>query len=99
MKKDLKSVVQTVAKFVGYDLESEVVDRIVQQSTFNSMKSNSSANYSWQNKDRKSGSKAFIRKGLIGDWMNHFSEEQSTRFDAEYYKQMAGSGLRFDFCQ
>uniref|UniRef100_A0A1X7T1I4 Sulfotransferase domain-containing protein n=1 Tax=Amphimedon queenslandica TaxID=400682 RepID=A0A1X7T1I4_AMPQE len=36
-------------------------------------------------------------KGVIGDWKNHFSDEQSARFDAEYTKRMSGSGLVFEF--
>ena len=99
MKKDLRAAVKTVAEFMGYNLAPAVLESICEQSTFSSMKKNPSANYSWQDKDRREGSNAFIRKGLVGDWMNHFSEEQSTQFDAEYYKRMAGSGLRFNFSQ
>ena len=97
MKQDLRKVVERVALFMGYSLSTQVLDSITDQSTFSSMKNNPSANYSWQNKDRKDGSVGFIRKGQIGDWVNHFSEDQLSRFDAEYYRKMAGSGLSFDF--
>ena len=99
MKQDLRAVVEKVANFMGCSLTPAVLESITEQSTFSSMKKNPSANYSWQDKDRRDGTDAFIRKGLVGDWMNHFSEEQSQEFDAEYYKRMAGSGLRFNFSQ
>ena len=46
------------------------------------MKNNPSVNYEW-NKAlglfKKDGE--FFRKGKIGDWLNHFSPKQSSRFD------------------
>ena len=39
----------------------------------------------------------FMRKGVVGDWKNHFTEEQSAMFDALYSEKMKGSGLDFDF--
>ncbi|XP_072018971.1 sulfotransferase 1A3-like isoform X2 [Amphiura filiformis] len=39
----------------------------------------------------------FMRKGKIGDWKNYFSDEQSSRLDAQYKVKMEGSGLTFDF--
>ena len=99
MKQNLREVVERVAVFMGYRLTPEVLSSITKQSTFSSMKDNPSANYSWQNKDRNDGSVTFIRKGQVGDWVNHFSNEQLKRFDAEYYRRIAGTGLSFDFSQ
>jgi hypothetical protein len=43
----------------------------------------------------KEDSTPFLRKGIIGDWRNHFTNEQSLRLNEEYMKRMDGSGLEF----
>lgn len=35
--------------------------------------------------------------GIVGDWKQHFTQEQSTKFDELFKQKMAGSGLDFDF--
>ncbi len=36
-----------------------------------------------------------MRKGVIGDWKNYFTEEQSAHVDK--LERLSGSGLQFDF--
>ncbi len=38
-----------------------------------------------------------MRKGIIGDWRNVFSPEQSAMMDAVVEEKMKGSGLVFDY--
>ena len=38
-----------------------------------------------------------LRKGIVGDWRNHFTTEQNAEFDAIYAEMMKGSGLDFGF--
>ena len=33
--------------------------------------------------------------GEVGDWNNHFTQEQSRVFDEDYEKQMKGSNIPF----
>ena len=40
---------------------------------------------------------SFMRKGSVGDWRNHFTDEQSARMDTEITRKLSGSGLQFDF--
>ena len=95
MKENLKGAVETVAQFMGYNLTPTVVELICEQSSYSSMKENPAVNYSWTKANE--GSQPFIRKGVVGDWRNHFSEEQSARLDAEYTTRLAGTGLEFRF--
>ena len=44
------------------------------------MKVNSKANYEWF-KDWGFVQKSFMRKGQIGDWLNHFDVQQSIKYD------------------
>ena len=100
LKKDLSGSVKTIAQFMGYSLDDGMIDKITRQSTFDSMKDNPLATYDSLPEAPEvtiNGSTPFIRKGVIGDWKNHFSDEQSARFDAEYTKRMSGSGLVFEF--
>ena len=38
-----------------------------------------------------------VTQGMVGDWKNHFSAEESARFDQKYRERMAGTGLEFEF--
>ena len=96
MKRDLPHTVRQVSEFLGYPLSPAVVDKISKQTSFENMKENPLANYHWDNQ-RREGAEPFLRKGAIGDWKTHFSEEQSARLEAEYTKKMAGSGLDFTY--
>ncbi|GFX99601.1 sult1d1 [Trichonephila clavipes] len=35
----------------------------------------------------------FIRKGIIGDWRNHFSEDQSKRMDQKFAERTKGTDI------
>ncbi|XP_071484121.1 sulfotransferase 1C2-like [Diadema antillarum] len=111
MKKDLGAAVKQIAQFMGKSFSDDVIDRIVEASTFSAMKKSKSANpdsviASVKNVTKKEETKksemkksegSFMRKGAIGDWKNYFSAEQNRRFDELYAKEMAGSGLELQF--
>lgn len=93
MLQDSPGAIQKIARFIGKELPPEIVELIVKQTTFNAMKKDEKANYSWINWIKGD----FIRKGEVGDWKNYFTEEQNKRFDSLYAEKMAGSGLEFEF--
>ena len=101
MKTDPLTAIRTVANFIGIEnLTDELLQKVLQQSSFNSMKKDSSSNYTWifgPDKLHSQRSTPFIRKGEIGGWKEHFSGEQSQRFDEIYEKQMSGIDLFFKF--
>jgi hypothetical protein len=35
----------------------------------------------------------FLRKGVVGDWRNHFTAEQDVRFKAVWEQKMGGTAL------
>nr|XP_045009823.1 amine sulfotransferase-like [Jaculus jaculus] len=98
MKKDLRGSVLKICHFLEKDLSAEDVDAVVKQAAFQNMKSDSRANYEdiIQNEigTRNSEGK-FLRKGTIGDWKNHFTVEQSERFDRIFLKNMKDIPLKF----
>ena len=89
---DHHGAVKKIAEFMGYDLKEEVIDVIVEKSTFHNMKENPT----WiedAKKIEKPDAPGFFRNGVFGDWKNHFTPEQNAEFDAVYAEKMKGSEL------
>nr|XP_043902147.1 amine sulfotransferase-like [Solea senegalensis] len=86
--KDLRGEVVKLCAFLGKDLTDEAIDRIVDMSTFKSMKNNTTANY----KDlieKGRYKEETMRKGVAGDWKNHFTVAQNERFDRVFKEKMS----------
>ena len=99
MKKDLASAVAQIATFMGYSLTDDIIKSIAEATTFDKMKDNPAASkkHTFDAEFNKDGSVSFIRKGEVGDWKNHLSEEQSAKIDALVEKHLAGTGLVFQY--
>ena len=99
MHKDHPGAVRAMAEFIGVDLKPDVVDKIVKESTFDRMKANPNTNFSFVPPTMFAIKEInpFVRKGIVGDWKNHFTAEQSAKFDAVYQQKVNGTGLSFDF--
>ena len=81
MKRDPYTAISNVGSFLGFQLSEHAIQKIVEQTSFEKMKLNHTANKSWMDEYRKSGAPLFMHKGVIGDWKNYFSNEQSIRID------------------
>lgn len=99
MKKDPALAVTQIATFMGYSLTDETIKTIAEATTFDKMKANPGAakKLTFDAAFNKDGSSSFLRKGVIGDWKNHLSEEQSAKIDALVEKVLAGTGLVFQY--
>ena len=99
MKKDLTLAVTQIATFMGYSLTDDAIKNIVDATTFDKMKNNpvASRKLTFDAEFHKDGSSSFIRKGIVGDWKNHLSEEQSAKIDALVEEHLAGTGLVFQY--
>ncbi len=98
MKINLRDSVEKVMKFIGYKLDSDTIDSVVRQSSFEYMRDNPATNFSKNSLfARKEGCVPFIRKGVVGDWKSHYSMSQSQRIDDKYKIRMADSDLSFEF--
>ena len=96
VKQDLRGTTKTVAKFMEHSLKPEIIDEIVKQSTFESMRVNPTVNF-FSEYQYPNATTSFVRKGIVGDWKNHFTPEQNAEFDRVYAEKMKGSGLDFNF--
>ena len=98
MKKDLKQAVTDIASFIGANnLSSEVIGKIADLTSFDKMKKDNTANYSWSEMQQKENVPSFMRKGVVGDWKNYLTEEQSAEIDAMCAERLEGTGLEFEF--
>ncbi|CAH1244935.1 SULT2B1 [Branchiostoma lanceolatum] len=89
LKKDFRSSVKTIAAFLEKELTDEDLDRLLTSYSVESMRKTLAKSNGWR--------KNIVRKGVVGDWKNHFSAEESAKFDQRYRERMAGSGLEFEF--
>ena len=95
MKKDPKGSIARCAAFYGQSLSDEVLQQIVEASSFDVMKDNPLSNMS--NIPVYDYSKGpFMRKGVVGDWKNYFTQEQSDYVDKHYCEKAAKEGLHFE---
>ncbi|KAF0311185.1 Amine sulfotransferase [Amphibalanus amphitrite] len=83
MHQDRGSVVRKVADFLGVSLSDADVDDIAKNTSFEVMKANPDTNFrQWEDNGLVSGTEegTFMRKGVVGDWRNYFTEEESEAF-------------------
>lgn len=88
--------VKRIMRYLDLSISDDVIDRIVELTSFKNMKENPMANYSCIPAPIFDHSiSPFMRKGEVGDWKNHFTPEQSKRFDEDYKEQMKDVDIPF----
>uniref|UniRef100_A0A8C6GIH0 Sulfotransferase n=1 Tax=Mus spicilegus TaxID=10103 RepID=A0A8C6GIH0_MUSSI len=96
MKEDIRREVVKLIEFLERKPSAELVDRIVQHTSFQEMKNNPSTNYTMMPEEMMNQKVSpFMRKGIIGDWKNHFPEALKERFDEHYKQQMKDCTVKF----
>lgn len=96
MLDDLEGAIVKVATHLGKDIAPDLVKKIAERTSFKSMKRNDSLNYMKVDVMKQEIS-PFMRKGELGDWVSHFSKEQSDYIDTLCEKYFAPEGLFFKF--
>jgi len=95
MKKDLQKVVTEVASFMGKTLTDEQMNRLLDTVDIKSMRKNKFVNKETEIPGK--GDRQFIRKGVVGDWKNHFSPESSAEWDQWIAVEFQGTGIQAAF--
>ncbi|XP_040901371.1 sulfotransferase family 2, cytosolic sulfotransferase 3 isoform X2 [Toxotes jaculatrix] len=94
MVQDLPAALRRISDFLGSNLSEETVQKIAEHCSFNTMKANNMSNFSLVPKQYMDSNKSpFFRKGVSGDWKNHFSSEQLARFISVIRKEMEGESF------
>ncbi|XP_051936723.1 sulfotransferase 6B1-like [Hippocampus zosterae] len=86
LKQDLAESVRHISSFLDVEMSDAQVQLVSDGSTFAAMKGISQMSHGPMGN-------IFFRKGEIGDWRNHFSEEQSRKMDRAFSKHLAGTRL------
>ncbi|XP_078596432.1 sulfotransferase 1A1-like [Branchiostoma floridae x Branchiostoma japonicum] len=97
MKKDFPAAIRLIAAFLGRQLTEPGVQLIASHCSFDSMKSNPMTNGSKVPMVFNNDKSHFLRKGVVGDWINHFTVAQDRAFDSHYLRTVAVRGMEFQF--
>ncbi|KAL3847258.1 hypothetical protein ACJMK2_018179 [Sinanodonta woodiana] len=94
MQRDLKQCILKLCEFLNKPLGENLVDKIVQHCSFESMSMNPMTNhldvYSINSKISPQ-----LRKGIVGDWKSHFTVSQNELFDKIYEEKMGDLNIPF----
>ncbi|XP_037372803.2 sulfotransferase 2B1 isoform X2 [Talpa occidentalis] len=91
LKQDLPGCLKRICQFLDRPLDEEALGSVIAHSTFEAMKANKMSNYTLLPTSLLDHSQGkFLRKGVCGDWKNHFTVAQSEAFDRVYREQMRG---------
>ncbi|KAM3923554.1 sulfotransferase 2B1-like [Leptodactylus fuscus] len=98
LSQDRRGTIKKICKFLDKELEEQAIDIVVEHSSFSSMKNNNMSNNSLvpdyimdiQNNH-------FMRKGIIGDWKNHFTQKQKEYMDKIYQEKMKDLDFKFSW--
>ena len=95
MVENLTNELKRIAIFLNYDLGEDKFKQILANSTVTSMQNNDKVNYTWVL--TKDPTMNFIRKGTVGDWMNHMSKEQSEEVEKYVEEQLVPLGAKIRY--
>ncbi|KAF0310248.1 Sulfotransferase 1C2 [Amphibalanus amphitrite] len=97
MKRDLKSQIRKVAKFLGKDFSEEQVTKLAEHLHIDNFKKNPYVNRENLKQDGVAYTDRtdFIRKGKTGDWKGAFTAEMNDKFDRWLEDKLKGTDLRF----
>ncbi|XP_071551016.1 luciferin sulfotransferase-like [Panulirus ornatus] len=97
MKEDLARVVREVAEFLGKEVDERKVAWLVHHCSFDEMSKNPAVNNEDLMGDGNEETKGikFMRKGEVGDWKNHLTEEQQRAFKEWTLKNLQDSDFPY----
>ena len=99
IKNDPKESIKKLAKFLGEDLSENVLDIIVEKTSFKFAKEAREAALKTdaQESSYREDISPFLRKGVVGDWKNYFSDEESEYMDRRYNETLKPLGINFQY--
>ncbi|BET01272.1 Sulfotransferase domain [Nesidiocoris tenuis] len=95
MKKDLRSVLKSVAEHLNVTIPADREDEVLDHLSFARMSKNPMVNFEAERKEMGKLDQHFIRKGETGQWKKTLSEELVTRFDSWSNSFLAGSDFPY----
>merc|ERR1719334_576886 len=89
LKEDMVPQLRKLAQFLGREYDDEFLVKIAEKTNLSYVKKHKDLGMH----DVLIKKEGLYRKGVIGDWKTHFTEEQSRRFDAIILRKMNGCSI------
>ncbi|KAK3731276.1 hypothetical protein RRG08_025818 [Elysia crispata] len=86
---DITGEIYRLAKFLGVEVDAPLVEQIVSETSFATMRQTKGAREIFGGV--RPSSPVMYRKGKVGDWKNWFTVAQSEQFNAVFDQEMAGT--------
>lgn len=87
MLEDTKAEMYKALNYLGYDIDESKLEETIQKFTFKKQT---------QRKPGEENKNSFLRKGIAGDWKNHFTKESAEMFDMYSGKTLISLGYEND---
>lgn len=95
MHKDLRRSIKKLCRFLGCPMYSNEVDKVEQHCKFAIMSQNVMVNYTLIPPEILDHEQSkFMRKGVVGDWKTHLTDEQNENFDKIFKERMVDCDLQ-----
>ncbi|XP_017265267.1 cytosolic sulfotransferase 2-like [Kryptolebias marmoratus] len=94
LSEDFDRELNRLCSFLGVSPSADSKKHVTEKVLFNNMKQNKMVNGS-TNEAFDFNVSAFIRKGNVGDWKNHFTVKQDEEFNEDYKRKMKNTDLHF----
>ncbi|XP_056383056.1 sulfotransferase 1 family member D1-like [Hyla sarda] len=96
LKENPKREIRKMLDFLEKEISDDILEKIVYHTSFDVMKTNDMVNYKTiPNEILDQSTTSFMRKGIAGDWKNHFTVAQNEKFDEDYKRKMSDTELHF----
>ena len=99
MKCNPETEITKIAEFLNITYTDEIIKNTIGKSSFSFMhksvneqkvRGQQSLPDEWQVEESKM---KFVRKGIVGDWRNHFNADQNQRLEKLFHEKFDGTGL------
>ncbi|CAH1774041.1 unnamed protein product [Owenia fusiformis] len=92
---DFQGCAKKIAKFLGQSYPIDFYQNLERACSIDKMRNNKALDPTIAHRTDKNSS--MFRKGVIGDWQNHFTVEQNKKFDAIYKTRMKDCDIPIRF--
>ncbi|XP_078000029.1 sulfotransferase 1A1-like [Glandiceps talaboti] len=97
LKKDMKSVFEKMANFIGRPLSSEKLDKVVAGCSIEEMRKHAQKELDFDEEAYAFKVNPFFRKGKTGNWKDHFTVAQNEMFDGTIGQGLKEAGINFTY--
>ncbi|XP_006823353.1 sulfotransferase 1C2-like [Saccoglossus kowalevskii] len=93
MKADFQTVLSTVAEFINRPVDDETIEKVTESCEFEELRQHGKDKVAIPKVFYDSKKAPFFRKGIVGDWKNHFTQEQNDAFEERIEKVLKSKGV------